>query len=769
MTTYTGQSLRRREDHQLVQGHGTFVDDITLPGMLHAAVLRSPHAHARIVSLDATAAQDMPGVTTVLTPSDIVDTVKDIHPRPWARIEDMKAPEHPVLAKGKVCYVGQPVAVVVAEDQYLAKDALDLIEVEYDPLTPVVDLFEAAQGDSPPIHELMGNNVALRIHEGPGDVQGTFAGAACVVRQRYDLPRLSAVPMEGRALLAHYQSEEKSLTLWSSTQGPHTVKSYLSELLNLPLDSVRVIAPDVGGGFGQKVEVWPEEMTISYLSMRLGRPVKWIEDRMENLLAQHGRGMAADVEAAASSDGTILGIRFRIVADLGAYFLLATASAPNNVAHRVAGPYDIPLMDVECLGVITNKPPTGPYRGAGGPEAAFFMERTMDLVARELGIDPVEVRRRNFIPPEAFPYTTATGLTYDSGSFAAATAKALDLADYDGWRAKQRMRDPQGPLMGVGVATVVKASGGLGSARTSNALLRIDSAGQVSVYTEISPHGQGTETSFAQFAADALGVRVENVQILHGDTEMLPSGQGTFASRGLAVGGSTVYVAAQEACKKVAAIAAHLLNCSPEEIEIREGTAFNRSDPEQAMAFSEVAAAAHRPDMLPEGMEPGLEFPVSYTLPANPFGFAVHVVVVEVDRGTGEVRFLRYAAVHDCGRLINPMIVEGQIHGAIAQGIGEALGEGMVYSPEGQPLTSSLMDYALPAAEDIPVILLDMAATPSPTNPLGIKGIGELPTVAAPVAVANAVMDALSHTGVGHLDLPLTPEKVWRALQQGHS
>ena len=323
--------------------------------------------------------------------------------------------------------------------------------------------------------------------------------------------------------------------------------------------------------------------------------------------------------------------------------------------------------------------------------------------------------------------------------------------------------------MGVGVSTVVKASGGLGQARTSNALVRIDSAGQVSIFTEISPHGQGTETSFAQFAADALGVGVETVQILHGDTEMLPSGQGTFASRGLAVGGSTVYLAAQEARKKVAAIAAHLLNCSPEEIEIQGGTAFNKSDPEQAMAFSEVAAAAHRPDLLPEGMEPGLEFPVNYTLHDNPFGFAAHVVVVEVDRGTGEIRFLRYAAVHDCGRLINPMIVEGQIHGAIAQGIGEALGEGMVYSPEGQPLTSSLMDYALPAAEDIPVILLDMMETPSPTNPLGIKGIGELPTVAAPVAVANAVMDALSHTGVGHLDLPLTPEKVWRALQQGRS
>ena len=769
MATYTGQSLRRREDHQLIQGHGSFVDDMTLPGMLHAAVLRSPHAHARILSLDASAALAMPGVVEVLTPKDIANTVKDIHPRPWQRIEDMNAPEHPVLAKGKVCYVGQPVAVVVAEDRYLAKDALDLIEVEYDPLAPVMDPFWAAEEDSPPIHEAMGSNVALRIYEGPGDVEDTFAGAACVVRQRFSGLRISAAPMEGRAMLAHYQPEEKFLTLWTSTQGPHTVKAYLSELLNLPLDNVRVIAPDVGGGFGQKVEVWPEEMAISHLSIRLERPIKWVEERMENLLAYHGRGMAADVEAAARSDGTILGMRFRIVTDLGAYFLLATASPTFNVAHRVAGPYDIPHMDVECLGTITNKPPTGPYRGAGGPEAAFFTERTMDLVARELGLDPVEVRRRNFISPEAFPYSTATGLTYDSGNFAAATDKALELADYDGWRARQRTQDPQGPLMGVGVCTVVKASGGVGRARTSNALVRIDPTGQISVFTEISPHGQGTETSFAQIAADALGVSVENVKILHGDTAMLSAGQGTFASRGLAVGGSAVYVGVQEARKKVTHIAARLLNCSPEEIELREGTAFNTRDPEQAMAFSEVASTAHRPDLLPEGMEPGLEFPVSFTLPANPFGFAAHVAVAEVDRGTGEIRLLRYAAVHDCGRLINPMIVEGQIHGAIAQGIGEALGEGMVYSLEGQPLTSSLMDYALPSAEDMPVILLDMVETPSPTNPLGIKGIGELPTVAAPVAVANAVMDALADTGVGHLDLPLTPEKVWQALQQGRS
>jgi carbon-monoxide dehydrogenase large subunit len=607
----------------------------------------------------------------------------------------------------------------------------------------------------------------MRLRVGRGDLQAAFAQADAIVRGRYDVPRLSPAPMEGRGLLAHYRPEEDLLTLWASTQVPHKVKTYLGRLLMRPPRHLRVIAPDVGGGFGQKVEVWPEDVALSYLAMVLRRPIKWIEERRENMLAYHGRGHTAEVEAAVKRDGSILGMRFRIVADVGAYFLTSTPGPPVNAAHRVAGPYAIPTMEVECLSVMTNKPPTGPYRGAGGPEGAFFMERTIDLIARELRLDPAEVRKRNFITPQAFPYTTATGLTYDSGDFLPALDRALELAEYPRFRQRQSQRAPHEPLIGVGIATVVKASGGRGEMRHSSALIRVEPTGRVKVYTEVSPHGQGTETTFAQIVADELGVRLEDVQVLHGDTDMLRSGQGTFASRGLTIGGSAMYVGLQEAHQKMALIAARFLECAPEDVVFREGKVFYGRYPEQARAFSEMAAAAYRPEFLPPGLEAGLEFQVSFMLPENPFSFGAHVAIVEVDRETGEVRFLRYAAVHDCGRVINPKLLQGQVHGAIAQGLGQALTEVMAYSAEGQPLSGSLLDYAIPSADDMPAIALDIRETPSPTNPLGVKGIGELPTVAAPVAIANAVMDALANFGVRHLDTPLTSEKIWRAMHGG--
>jgi carbon-monoxide dehydrogenase large subunit len=607
----------------------------------------------------------------------------------------------------------------------------------------------------------------MRVRVGRGDLGAAFAQADAIIRGRYDVPRLSPAPMEGRALLVRYQPTEDLLTLWASTQVPHKVKTYLGRLLTRPPRHVRVIAPDVGGGFGQKVEIWPEDVALSYLAIVLGRPIKWIEERWENLLAYHGRGHSAEVEAAVRRDGSILGMRFRIVADVGAYFLTSTPGPPVNAAHRVAGPYAIPTMDVESLGVLTNKPPTGPYRGAGGPEGAFFMERTIDLVARELQLDPVEVRRRNFIPPTAFPYTTATGLTYDSGDFLPALERALELAEYPRFRQMQQARGSEAPLLGIGVATVVKASGGRGEMRNSHARISVEPTGQVKVYTEVSPHGQGTETTFAQIVADELGVRIEDVQVLHGDTAMLPAGQGTFASRGLSIGGSAMYMGLQEARRKLARIAARFLECPPEEIVFEAGSVFDRRYPEQMLALSQVALAAQQPELLPAGIEPGLEFQVSFMLPENPFSFGAHVVVVEVDRDTGEVRFLRYAAVHDCGRVINPKLLAGQVHGAIAQGLGPALAEVMSYSPEGQPLTGSFLDYMIPVADDVPTITMDIRQTPSPTNPLRVKGIGELPTVAAPVAVANAVLDALSSFGVRHIDIPLTPEKLWRAMRAG--
>jgi aerobic carbon-monoxide dehydrogenase large subunit len=765
--SYVGQPIKRFEDPRLLTGQGTFVDDLHVPDMLYAVVLRSVYAHARIRAIDASAARRLPGVVQVVTAQDLVDKVKDIPPRPTPELEGVSVPEHPVLARDKVCYVGQPVALVVAHDRYLARDALDRIEVDYQSLPPVMDPWDAAQGGTMLIHEAFGSNVAMHIREGRGDVQAAFAQADAIIRGRYEVPRLSPAPMEGRGLLAQYQPEADLLTLWASTQVPHRLKNSVQRLLMRPPRQMRVIAPDVGGGFGQKVETWPEDIALSYLAMALGQPIKWVEERWENLLAYHGRGYGSEVEAAVKRDGSILGMRFRIVADVGAYFLTATAGPPINAAHRVAGPYAIPTMEVECLGVLTNKPPTGPYRGAGGPEGAFFMERTIDLIAHELNLDPSEVRKRNFILPEDFPYRTATGLIYDSGDFLPAFERALELAEYDSFRQQQQARESQQSLIGIGVATVVKASGGRGEMKTSQARISVEPTGHIKVYTEVSPHGQGTETTFAQIAADELGVRVEDVQVLHGDTDMLPAGQGTFASRGLTIGGSAVYVGLREARQKMARIAARFLECPSEAIVFQGGRVFDRRYPDQTLTFSQVAAAAHRAEGLPPGMEPGLECLVSFMLPENPFGFAAHVAVIEVDCATGEVQFLRYAAVHDCGRVINPTLLAGQVHGAIAQGIGPALTEAMTYSPDGQPLTGSLLDYAILSADEVPVIHLDIRQTPSPTNPLGVKGIGELPTVAAPVAVANAVMDALTPYGIRHLDLPLTAEKIWRAMQRG--
>ena len=764
---YVGQPLKRFEDHRLLTGGGSYLDDMNLAEMVHAVFVRSTHASANIGSINVTAARNLLGVVAVITGPDIAEAVDDIPHREVAEMEGVKIPGHPALARDKVCYVGQPVAIVIAEDPYTAKDALDLVQIDYEPLPVAEDPLLAAEGTAFSIHPELGSNVVMRAHESRGDLERTFAQADRVVRGRYSSPRLSAAPMETRAVLASYQTETDSLTLWTSTQTPHRVKEYLGRLLKNAPANTRVIVPDVGGGFGQKVELWPEELALGHAAMVVQRPIKWVEERWENLLAYHARGYTGEVEAAVKKDGTILGMRIRLVADMGAYFLIMSPGPPINAVHRVAGPYAIPDMDVECVAVLTNKPPTGPYRGAGGPEGAYFMERSIDQVAKELSLDPAEVRRRNFIKPEEFPYATATGLVYDSGDFQPALDKALDLADYTGYRSTQADSGSNGPLIGVGIATVVKASGGTNNAmRSSNAIVRVEPSGQVKVYTEVSPHGQGTETTFSQIVADQMGVEPEQVHVLHGDTDMLESGQGTFASRGLSVGGSAMYVGLQEARKKMSLIAASVLECPTENIDFEDGKVFNREDRERVMGFAEVASAAHRPDLLPAGMEPGLEFPAEFSLPANPFGFAVHIAVVEIDRDNGHLKFLRYAAVHDCGHVINPMLLEGQIHGAIAQGLGQARTEVTAYDAEGQPLNASFMDYGMPMAQALPEIHLGLTETPSPTNPMGVKGIGELPTVAAPVAVANAVVDALSRSGAGPIDTPLTPEKIWRALHQ---
>ena len=766
MATYTGQSLRRSEDERLLLGNGNYTDDIHLPGTLHAAFLRSDHAHARIVSLDPSAALAIPGVVAVMTGADLGDIPNALPVTRRVGMEENLLVPHPVLAMERVRYVGEPIAVVVAEERYLAFDALEHVVVEYEPLSAVTGPREAVQ-DKVLLHEAPGTNVAMHVVEGDGDIEQAFAQADHIVSQRYEDPRISAVPMEPRATLASFSTEDGRLTVWTSSQMPHQIKNYLEPMLGLEPDQVRVIAPDVGGGFGRKIELWPDEVALSILSMKLGRPVKWVEDRRENLLSTHGRAFTSDVEAAVKNDGIILGMRFRMIADLGAYFFTSTGGPLSNAAHRVAGPYTIPAMDIEVLGVFTNQPPTGPYRGAGGPEAALLTERMMDVAAAKIGMDPAELRRRNLIPADAFPYQTATGYTYDSGQYALAFDRALELSGYAGWRAAKKNRSPNDPLLGVGVATVVKASGGSARTRTARADVYVEPSGAVIVSTEASPHGQGTETTFAQIAADALGVPYGSVTIRHSDTDVLDYGYGgTGSSRGLAVAGSAMYEALVQTRAKTAALAGHILGCTPEDVVFEDGKVYNGRDPEQAMAFSELASAAYRPDRLPAGMELGLDTKVTFNLDANPFGFGAHVAVVEVDRDTGDVKLIRYTAVHDCGIMINPMVVEGQIHGGLVQGISQALYEAMFYGPDGQPLTASLMNYAVPIAEDLPTLVTDSIQTPSPTNPMGIKGIGELPTVGAPPAVANAIMDALSGLGVSHLDTPITPERVWRAMQE---
>jgi aerobic carbon-monoxide dehydrogenase large subunit len=765
--SYVGQPIKAFEDPKLVTGRGAFVNDIKLPYMRYAAVLRSPYAHARIRFVDVSAAYTAPGVVTVLTGTDIAGVLPDIPTRAMTgerAMDELHPPEHPLLAKEKVCYVGQAVAVVVAHDPYIAEDALEHISVDYEPLSPVLDPDEAARDDAPVIHETFGTNVVMRVRQRAGDLDAALARADRVIRQRYLIPRLAPAPLETRGVMAHYEPGENRLTVWNSTQAAQRVRHYLSQLLNSPEETLRVIAPDVGGSFGVKDCIFPEDVLVPYLALHLARPVKWIETRRENMLAYHGRGMSLEIEAAVRRDGVLLGMRVRVVADLGAYFLLTTSSAPVNAIRRITGPYHIPAVDLELQGVVTNKTPTGAYRGTGSPEAAFCMERTMDLIATDLGLDPAEVRRRNFIPPAAFPYQSAAGLTYDSGQYAQGLERALELVDYAGWREQARQRTPDEPLLGIGLATFTKSSGAAGDHRVESARVTVEPSGQITVYTGISPHGQGNATSFAQIVADELGVHPAQVQVYHGDTAIVPEGEGTSASRGLIVGGSAVYVVLQEARQTLQRLAAQLLSCTAEDVCFQDGRVINRQQPEAQLTFTQLAAAAYAGELLPAGIDRGLDFNGRYTLPSAPISFGAHAVVVEVDRDTGEVRILRYVGVHDCGCIINPTLVEGQILGGISQGIGQALSEGMVYSDMGQPLTGSLLDYAIPKAPDIPELILDTLETPSPTNPLGAKGIGSVSTVPPPAALANAVVDALAGFGVRHLDTPLTAESIWRAM-----
>lgn len=766
MQTYRGTRTIRREDERLLTGRGLFVEDMNPSGTLYVTALRSMYAHARIVNIDSSAALALDGVVRVVTSKDIEGVLNDLTTVGRPGMEWVEGTGHPMLARGKVGYVGQLVAMIVAESRSVARDALDLIRVEYEPLPVFMNVENLEDENASLIHEHLDSNAGARLHMAGGDLKAAFAKAKYIIDENFVVPRLSPAPLEARGTIAQYDRHNETMTIWTTTQGGHHIKELLEEAFKLPIKHFRVIAPDVGGGFGQKHHLYPEDAVLCYLAYELGCPVKWIEERMENMLASHARGFATHIEAAIDAEGRILGLRARHLADMGAFFIAGTLTPLNVSARRMLGPYGIEAADVETVGVFTNAPPTGPFRGAGQPESSFSIERTMDIIATKLGLDPAEVRRRNLIPPSALPYTTPTGMKYDSGDFLAPLNRALELVDYDLWRQAQRVQrlESKGKLIGIGIATACKAAGGGGKSFTSDSKFVITMEGRVQVYTEVSPHGQGLETTFSQIVADVLQCLPSQIDILHGDSDMLPRGQGTFASRSLTVGGSATYVGAVEVKKLLTELAADKFGCSLSEIEFNNGYLSMKNSKQDPVSFDQLVSSADT--NRNERTDLGLEVTGTFILDDSVFSSMAHIAVVEVDPDTGRIGFLKYVAVHDCGPMVNPMIVEGQVHGGIAQGLGEAIGEIMAYTPEGQPLTGSLMDYHLPLAEDMPQIIFDTVNTASPMNPLGVRGIGEAPTVATPAAVANAVADALSSLSVSVPHIPLTPLNVWNAIHQ---
>ena len=767
-TTLVGARIRRREDPRLITGRATYVDDVKTIGTLYAAFVRSPYGHAKIRSIDLGDAKNHPGVFGAFAGSDLVEAgVKDL---PCAhKMAELLVPPHSPLALGEVRYVGEPVAVVIANDQYAARDAAELVRVAYDELPAVVDPLKALDG-KPFVHDAFGTNVAFRLPIASGDVDGAFNAADVVIKQRFINQRLAPVPVEPRGVLAQWNAGDEALTITTSTQIPHLLRTQLAVVLGLPENRIRVIAPEVGGGFGAKLNVYSEEVVCGWLAKKLGQPIKFIETRSECFQAMiHGRDQVDDVEVAVKKDGTILGMRLRVVANLGAYFQLLTPVIPTLTLLMAPGCYRIANIATECIGVFTNTMATDAYRGAGRPEATYLIERTLDLIARKLEMDPVEVRRKNFIGADVFPYTTAMGLTYDSGQYEATMDHALRVADYAGLRKTQAAARKEGRFLGIGLSTYVEVCGmgpsaAMPAAGWDSATVSVEPTGAVTVLTGISPHGQGEETTFAQIVADELGVPLEQITVVHGDTDKVQYGVGTFGSRGTAVGGAALKLAIDVIKQKAITIAAHQWEASPNDVEYRDGKIGIKGDPSKTMTTAEAGFLAFMGDKLPPGLEPGLDATRRFEPPNFVYPFGTHVCVVEVDPQTGQTKILRYLAVDDCGRIINPMIVGGQIHGGIAQGVAQALFEEVVYDKNGQLLTGTLADYAVPRAEHLPNFELDHTTTPTDVNPLGVKGVGEAGTIGSTPAVVNAVLDALQPLGVTHLDMPLKPEKIWSAI-----
>lgn len=781
MAKYVGQRIKRTEDPRLIKGLAHYVDDIKLPDTLHVAFLRSMYAHAKIKSIDTSEAAHAPGVVAVYTGADVAGKIGNVPCA--AAIPGLKVPAYTVLAGDHLTFVGQPIAAVVATDKYAARDAIDLIMVDYQELPVVTDVEEAAKG-GPLVYEEFGDNIAYKLTSGEGDIDAALAAADKTVKQRIVHQRLIPIAMEPRGVLARYYPGEQELTIWTSTQIPHLARTQIALMIGMPENKVRLIAPEVGGGFGSKLNVYAEEALIAWISIQLGRPVKWIEGRRENIQGTiHGRGQVGYIEVGCKKDGTITGLRYNVFADMGAYLQLLTPAIPTLTGLMLSGCYKIPAIQMNVTAVFTNKMSTDAYRGAGRPEATQVIERAMDLVAAELGMDPVEVRRKNFPTPAEFPFKTATGLFYDSGNYELALEKALAMADYKKMREEQKKAREQGRLVGVGVSTYVEICAIGPSAATpaggwESATVRIEPTCKVTILTGASPHGQGQETSFAQLAADELGVDLNDVTVIHGDTSIVQYGIGTFGSRGTAVGGTAVFNAIQKLKQKATQLAAHLLGADASAVAFKEGR-FTveaamaaaggdgegaKADGPKSVTIQEVALAAYVAHQIPPGFEPGLSA-TNFFEPANfTFPFGTHIVQVEIDRETGEIELQRYVAVDDCGKVINPMLVDGQVQGGIVQSIGQALYEEAVYDEQGQLVTGTLMDYAIPKAKMVPWIELDRTETPSPVNPMGVKGVGEAGTIGATPAIVNAIVDALSPLGVRHIDMPVRPEAVWRIV-----
>jgi len=758
---YTGMRIKRLEDPRLLMGRGRYLDDLGLPRMLFASFVRSPHAHARIVRIDTAAARSVPGVVAVVTADDLRDATRPLSPR--LEGAGFTPTAWPALADGVARFCGEAVAVVVASSPYVAADAGERVAVEWEEKSAVATIDQA----------LAAHQVLFQRRHRHGDVDDAFARAPIVVRQTFEHGRCAPSPLELRGILADWDGE--ALTLWSSNQSPSIMRAGLAGALSLPEARVRIVCPDVGGGFGLRMQVFPEDVAIAAVARRLGRPVKWLEERRENLTAaSQARSQRTTVEVAAANDGTVLALRSRVMSDNGAYHAYPTTGAlePLGTASIMPGPYRISAYEFEALALATNKPPLGAYRGVGMTMGAFVAERMLDLLAERVGLDPAEVRRRNLIGREAYPFTSATGYTYDSGDYPKALEEALAAVDYESLRREQERARAQGRVVGIGIACYTEYTG-MGSAGFRRrgavempgieaATITVEADATVRCAVSFPTQGQGHATTIAQLVADRLGLALENVRLSRVDTAESPRGSGTFASRGTVAMLASAAVAADRLGDKLRTLAAHRLEAAAQDVELAGGRAFVRGFPDRSVALAELARLAYTPPLggLPDGLSPGLEATVYSDLPGPTFSGAVHVAVVEVDPATGRVTVKRYALVEDCGRVINPLIVEGQIHGAVAQGIGEALLESVVYDDDGQLLTATLMDYALPRADDLPFFEIAHLETPSPITPGGVKGMGEGGTIGAPAAIANAVADAVRRLGVQITTLPIRPESL---------